>query len=327
MIDLHLHLDGSLTAQEIWRLAQQQALTLPVSDAAFTRAITAPKNCESLNQYLKAFEVPLLVLQQEQAIFQAVKWLVIRLAAQGIWYAEIRFAPQLHCAAGLSQEQVVNAAVAGRNCGLADVKGKMNAQLILCMMRGAKNELQNRETLCVAKHWLGDGVCAVDLAGAEALYPTRTFAPLFAAARDMEIPFTIHAGEADGPQSVWDALSFGAKRVGHGVHSIEDLELVEKLREKGIVLELCPSSNVQTKAVASFAQHPIRWFLQQGVKATVNTDNMTVSGTDLFREFDVLKKETGLTACEAQQLLLNAADAAFLPTAEKEKLKAKYMQV
>lgn len=323
MIDLHLHLDGSLTAEEIWQLAKQQRLVLPVADlSALKKEITAPENCGSLNQYLKAFQIPLLVLQQEEAIFRAVSQLVSRLFAQGLAYAEIRFAPQLHCREGLSQLQVVQTAVNGLQDALERAQDGRTVQLILCMMRGDNNEKQNRETLAAAEKLLGNGVCAVDLAGAEALYPTALFASLFAEASYRRIPFTVHAGEAAGPESVWEALSFGAKRIGHGVRSIEDKRLVETLRDKNIILELCPTSNVQTKAVPGFSSYPIRFFMEQGVAVTVNTDNMTVSGTSIREECNRLRKYTGLIEQEKKQLMQNAARAAFLPDPEKRQLEA-----
>lgn len=327
MIDLHLHLDGSMTAGDIRLLAQEQRISLPLEHGkTLEQAIAVSESCENLNAYLRAFQIPLLVLQRADAIAYAVSSLLERLAEQGIRYAEIRFAPQLHCEKGNSQEQVVAAAIAGLHSGLKKGKGKIHAQLILCMMRGSENQSQNLETLRVAEKQLGNGVCAVDLAGAEARYPTRNFAAVFRIAKTRQIPFTMHAGEADGPQSVWDALSFGPRRIGHGVRSVEDAALLGTLAERKITLELCPTSNVQTKAVSSYAVHPVRALLHWGIHATVNTDNMTVSGTTISQEYACLRQYTGLTPEEHTILLCNAAEAAFLPEDKKNQLKAEIRQ-
>ena len=135
------------------------------------------------------------------------------------------------------------------------------------------------------------------------------------------MPFTIHAGEADGPESIQAALTFGARRIGHGVRAAEDPELLARLKEQQIPLEMCPSSNVQTKAVASLAEHPVLDFLRQGLCVTVNTDNMTVSDTTIEKEFGLLSRELGMTAEERKTLLLNAADAAFLTAEERWRLR------
>ena len=164
-------------------------------------------------------------------------------------------------------------------------------------------------------------MAAVDLAGAEALYPTADFADVFGLAKELGVPFTIHAGEADGPESIQAALAFGASRIGHGVRAAEDPELLARLKEQQIPLEMCPSSNVQTKAVATLAEHPVLDFLRRGLKVTINTDNMTVSDTTIEKEFGLLSRELGMTAEERKKLLLNAADAAFLTSEERWRLK------
>ena len=234
-------------------------------------------------------------------------------------YAEIRFAPQLHTKKGVSQERVVQAALLGMQEALAG--SFFRCKLILCCMRGADNHEENLLTVRTAAAFLGRGVAAVDLAGAEALYPTADFTDVFGFARELGVPFTIHAGEADGPESIEAALDFGASRIGHGVRAAEKPELLERLREQRIPLEMCPTSNVQTKAVPSLSRHPVLEFLRQGLCVTVNTDNMTVSDTTIEKEFGLLSRELGMTAEERKKLLLNAADAAFLTSEERWRLK------
>ena len=318
MIDLHLHLDGSLTPELVTRLAQLQHVPLSTEGKALEELLSVPADCASLNDYLRCFDLPVAVLQSEDALTLAVEDLCCRLEAHGLLYGEIRFAPSQHTRKGMTQAQAVEAAIAG-----LPVKKKgewgFTAQLILCCMRGG-DDSANRETVEVAAGYLGKGVCALDLAGAEALYPTDGYADLFSYVRSLGVPFTLHAGEADGPDSVWQALKLGASRIGHGVRSKEDPELVKYLREHRVPLELCPTSNLQTKAVPDLEHFPLREYLKEGLLATVNTDNMTVSRTTLAGEFELLRS-AGLMEEEYHTLLHNSVEAAFLPTEEKAALK------
>ena len=320
MIDLHLHLDGSLTPEDILALAEVGSVPLPCRDAETLRPmLQAEADCGSLAEYLEKFDLPLQVLQMEQTITLAVYRLVKRLAKDGLAYAEIRFAPQLHLQQGLNQRQVVAAAVKGLESAIAEYK--MPAQLILCCMRFADNQEANRETVRIAKEFLGKGVCLVDLAGPEAAFPTENFRDIFGLAKELEVPFIIHAGEAAGAESVWQALELGARRIGHGVRSTEDAALVATLAERKIPLEMCFTSNLQTKAVAKAENYPLCSFLEQGIVVTVNTDNMTVSGTDLRQEYRALQKAFGLSENLLIQLACNAAEAAYLPKEQKSALK------
>ena len=320
MIDLHLHFDGSLLARTVLELAKEQGIALPSEEPDELKLfLAAPADCGSLNEYLEKFDLPLLVLQTREAIRKGMYTLVSSLKEQGMLYAEIRFAPQLHTKKGLTQEQVVKAALQGLQEAAAGSFFK--AKLILCCMRGADNREENLLTVRTAAAFLGRGVAALDLAGSEALYPTADYGEVFSLAKELSVPFTIHAGEADGPESIRAALRMGASRIGHGVRAGEDPELLEELKEKQIPLEMCPSSNVQTKAVPSLSEHPVLSYLRRGLLVTVNTDNMTVSDTTIEREFRLLKEELGMTPEERRQLLLNAADAAFLTAEERWRLR------
>ena len=320
MIDLHLHLDGSLTPEDILSLAKIAQIPLPYDDPESLRPVLqAEANCDSLATYLEKFDLPLQVLQTEETICLSVYFLIKRLAKDGLLYGEIRFAPQLHQQQGLSQHQVVAAAIKGLQKGIAEFG--ISAQLILCCMRMADNRKENEETVRVAKEYLGKGVCAVDLAGAEAAFPTKNFTDIFQLAKDLDVPFIIHAGEAAGPESVWQALELGAFRIGHGVRSMDDPTLIATLKEKQVPIETCFTSNLQTKATKNTESYPICYFLEQGLFVTVNTDNMTVSGTDLRKEYCLLQKTFGLSEGVLRQIACNAADAAFLPYHQKLQLK------
>lgn len=324
MIDLHLHLDGSLAPEDVLRLAQLTNIRLPREDADSLRPLLeVTPNCRNLGEYLEKFDLPLQVLQKDESIELSVYFLLKRLSEQGLCYAEIRFAPQLHLQRGLTQQQVVAAAVNGLERGIAEFH--MPAQLILCCMRGDANETANLETVRVAKAFLGHGVCAVDLAGNEAAYPTEDFFPVFSLAEELDLPIIIHAGEAAGAESVRQALMLNARRIGHGVRSVENKELLNLLAETKTPLELCYTSNLQTKAVEDSA-YPICQLLDAGIPITINTDNMTVSGTNLRREYTLLRDAFGLSENTLQEIACNAADAAFVPAETKEKLKAQIAQ-
>ena len=304
-IDLHLHLDGSLTPAYVISQAKKQGLELPVwEEKELVKYMTAPADCRDLNEYLEKFDLPCSVMQTEDALTEAVRDVCRQMEAQGMKYVEIRFAPQLHTKKGLTQRQVTEAAIKG----LPEGKG-LEAKLILCCMRMENNEKENMDTIRMAEAYLGKGVAAADLAGAEAIFPTKSFEPVFRMAREAGVPFTIHAGEADGPKSIWTALKFGAKRIGHGVRCLEDETLVEYLREHRIPLEVCPTSNFQTKAVKG--EYPLKKMLEKGLCVTLNTDNTTVSGTTLEKEFEVARTRLGVTEEELEILKANAEKARF----------------
>lgn len=315
VIDLHLHLDGSLSLASAKQLAALQDITIPQKDAELLQLLQVSDSCRDLNEYLEKFAFPCSLLQTKEGIRTAVYNLCEELKAQGLLYAEIRFAPQKHTEKGLSQSEIVAAAIAGMQ------QSDFRANLILCCMRGNDNHAANMETIHVAKAYLGKGVCAADLAGAEALFATADFEAVFALAAELGVPFTIHAGEADGASSVFKALQFGASRIGHGVRSTEDKALLQLLAKKGIALELCPTSNLQTNLFEQLSAYPFRTLLDAGVTLTLNTDNMSVSHTTLEAEYQQILDTFSLTKAELQQLANNAIEASFADAQTKAWLK------
>ncbi len=321
MIDLHLHLDGSLSAETVIKLAAEQNYPLQANDAKSLKSyLCAGKRCANVEQYLECFELPMAVLQTSEALRYAACDLVKRLDLSKMRYAEIRISPQLHTAGELGQSEVVEAVLKGLDEALEGCKYMLGAQLILCCMRGENNEEENMQTVRVAKEMLGRGVCAIDLAGAEDIYCRRNFGKIFELASSLSVPFTIHAGESSGAESVREAIEMGAKRIGHGVRICEDEEVLGLVIDKGIALELCPTSNLQNGAIAKIKQYPVQSLLKRGAIVTVNTDNMTVSDTTIKKEYAFLKKSLSLTAEEEKMLLLNAVYASFLDEEKKQKL-------
>ena len=218
-IDLHAHLDGSVTVDIAKKLAALQNIALPTdNDEELLALLSVPDSCESLNDFLRCFELPGRLMQTPEGLQNAVTLVLENMAQDGVIYAELRFAPQFHTLGGMTQEQAVQAAVAGLK------NAPIPGNLILCCMRGEGNKKANEETLALAKKYLvkDHGVTAMDLAGAEALFPTVNYLDLFEEAKAAGIPYTVHAGEADGPESVRAAIQTGTKRIGHGVRSMED---------------------------------------------------------------------------------------------------------
>ena len=316
LVELHLHVDGSISVPAARRLAELGGEPLNLTDAEVFDRLSVGEECEDLGEYLDKFVFPLSLVQTREQVEESVFLLQEDLRRQGCVYAELRFAPQSQCERGLTQREVVEASLKGLR------RSDLDARLILCCMRGPDNLAANLETVELAAEYLGDEVVAVDLAGAEALFPTRDFAPVFARARELGVPFTIHAGEADGPQSVRDALAMGASRIGHGVRSVEDPELVRELADRQVPLEVCFTSEVQTGALKSYRHaESLRQLLDAGCLVTLNSDNCSVSNTWLAREFVIVSEALGLTAAEVDQLLLNAVEASFASERTKARLR------
>lgn len=302
-IELHLHLDGSLNIAYASRLMGRDVTEELVSI-----------HDKSLAEYLEKFELPIKLLQTKEDIETFSSLLAKDLEGEEVLYAEVRFCPLLHVGV-LSAEEVIDAVLTGFQ-KVPEVK----INLILCMMRNFSMK-KNEEIIRLAKEYRHKHVVAIDLAGDEASYPTSTFAPLFEKAKKEQIPYTIHAGEADGVESVSAAIQFGANRIGHGVRSIENDEIVNELVENGVTLEICPKSNIDTGVYSSIENHPIKKLIDAGVLVTINTDNRTVSNTSLEYEYDLLRQTFGFTDVDFFKFNINAINAAFLSSDEKEELK------
>lgn len=286
IVELHLHLDGSLSSKIIIEIAKEKGIRLPTYDEKeLDNYLMVPKDCDSLNEYLKRFDIPNLVLQDEYGLNKATLDLLSRLSKQGIKYVELRMAPQLSTTKGLTQEEVVQILLKTLKEG-KKLYG-IDSNLILCMMRW-DNHKANLETVEVANKYKDKGVVAIDLAGAEALYPNELFKDEFDLANKYRLNITIHAGEAGDYTSVWSAIKLGAKRIGHGTHSYQDEKLLKYLKDNNIALEMCPTSNVDTKAVKSIKDMPIKLYLDKGIIVTLSTDDPTVSNVTLLEEYQNL---------------------------------------
>jgi adenosine deaminase len=292
-VELHLHLDGSVKEETANKILNQKC------------DLKAKDKCNDLNEYLEKFEIPSIILQTKENLKLVAYELANDLKKDNVIYAEIRFAPLKHIKEGLSLDEVINSVLEG----LSKVDIKTN--LILCMMRGDSIE-DNKKVVDLAHKYS----CAIDLAGAEAVFKTSLYEELFKYAKSLNVPFTIHAGEADGYDSIKDAINFGATRLGHGIKIIDYPDLIELAKEKNITLEICPTSNVQTNAINEYKDHPIKKLYDMGVKVCINTDNRTVSNITLEEEYQKLKDAFNFSDEDFMNMNINAINASF--TNDKE---------
>ena len=317
MIDLHLHLDGSLAKEDFIYLLNKEGVEIP---PYLDELIHVPSDCPSLVDYLKRFDLPCSLMQSRENLIYVTKSLVNRLYKMGYIYAEIRFASQLHTNKGLTQKQVIEAVLEGLKEGLKDKKD-FDANLILCMMTHAKEEV-NMETLKSVVEINDPKIVAIDLAGAEGIYPSLHYKRLFDYAKEHHLNITIHAGEACGNESVMGAIDNGAMRIGHGVHlDLNSEESLRKVHDNHIYFEFCPTSNLQTKSLKDYNAVPLIEFRKHNIPVTINSDNMTVSNTDVISEFKHLFVTFNLSEDDVFYYLNNSIDATFVSSEKKEILR------
>jgi len=314
--DLHVHLDGSLRITTILDLAREQGVVLPADTVEGLRPfVEMGDDCESLVEYLKAFDVALSVMQTYGSLVRTAFELAEDAARENVRYMEVRYSPILHQQKGMTLHSIVQAVLEG--LAAAEKLYPIKTGVILCGIRHIGPDLSNRlADLTVA--FKNKGVVGFDLAGAEEDFPAKKHRDAFSRVLANNINCTLHAGEAYGPESVHQAIHLcGAHRIGHGVRLIEDGDLLNYVNDHRIPLECCPSSNVQTKAVAKMQDHPIRLFYDLGLRVTVNTDNRMVTRTTVSEEYKVLHDVLGFTLDEIKELIIMGFKSAFLPYAIK----------
>jgi adenosine deaminase len=304
-LDLHRHLDGSIRTRTILDLADSDGVRLPARTAkGLERHVTVGPRCRSLPDFLACFDVFLPVLKSEAAIERVARELVEDAAADGVAYVEARYAPLLQ-APELTIEQSVEAALSGLRRG-ARVTG-VEVGLILCGQRSSPPST----TLATAKVAVSHpGVVGLDIAGDERA-PLAPHADAFRLAHRRGLPFTIHAGEAGPAANVREAIELGASRIGHGIRAVEDPRVLELAARRGITFEVCLTSNLQTRAVASIDRHPIARLRDAGVPVTLNTDDPAVSRITLSAEYAAAAKALGFGPADFDELEANARRAAF----------------
>lgn len=320
--DLHCHLDGSLRLSTILDLAQKQRVPLPADTAeGLAPFVRASAGRRSLEEYLKAFDITLAVLQTEESLFRAAYELAEDCHKENVWYLEVRYSPMLHTQRGLSLTQVVESVLQGLRSAERDFG--IRTGVILCGIRSSSSDSSLRMAeLCVA--FKNRGIVAFDLAGAELNYPAKAHKQAFQLILDNNVNCTAHAGEAYGPESIAQAIHYcGAHRIGHGTRLRENGDLLNYVCDHRIPLEVCISSNIQTCAADSFETHPLPFYYTYGLRCTINTDNRLVTDTTVSRELLLCHQHYGFTLEDIKDTLVAGFKSAFLPHREKSDLLKK----
>ncbi|MBI00501.1 MAG: adenosine deaminase [Acidimicrobiaceae bacterium] len=322
---LHDHLDGGLRPTTVLDLANTTGHRLPATDADGLAAwFQRGANRRDLGLYLETFEHTVGVMQTPEACYRVAAECATDLAAEGCVYAEVRFAPGLHTEMGMALEEVLESVLAGFADGSADT-----GLTIRALVTAMRTSTDSREVAELAVRYRDRGVVGFDIAGRESGYPPTLHLEAFQYLQRENFHFTIHAGEAFGPASIWEAVQFcGAERLGHGVRIVDDINvdadgtarlgrLAAYVRDRRIPLELCPTSNVHTGAVADLASHPIGLLRSLGFRVTVNTDNRLMSNVSMTSEMASLHETFGWGLSDLQWLTVNALKSAFLPFDER----------
>ncbi len=342
---LHDHLDGGVRPQTVLEIASEVGHELPAGDAASLQAwFEESADSGSLERYLETFQHTVAVMQRAEDLRRVARECVEDLAADGVVYAEVRYAPEQHLQGGLSLQEVVDAVREGFAEGTKAAEDTGRTIVVRQLLTAMRHQARSREIAELTTANRDRGVAGFDIAGAEAGYPPTRHLDAFEYLQRENAHFTIHAGEAFGLRSIWQALQWcGADRLGHGVRIIDDItvgdggdvqlgRLAAYVRDKRIPLEMCPTSNVQTGAAASIAEHPIGLLTRLRFRVTVNTDNRLMSGTSMSREMQQLVDAFGYTASDLRWFTVNAMKSAFLPFDERlaiieEQIKPVYAEL
>lgn len=320
-IELHCHLDGSVRPETIIDIAKKENIQIPSYEMnEVEEMIIAPIDCKSLEEYLDRFQIPIMVMQSKESLTRLAFELFEDAAKENVKYMEVRFAPLQHIHKGLSTNEVIESVIKGIRDAEAmyDIKGN----IILSFLKNLPQESIFKVIENAAKY-LNNGVAAVDLAGAEDEGFSLRFIEACKRATSLGYKLTIHAGETGVGKNVLEAVELlGAERIGHGIYIKNSPAAYEIVKSKGITLEVCPTSNVQTKAVKNLKEHPFYEFLKDNIKVTMNTDNRTVSNTTLTKELEGIHKEFHLTYEAYKNIYLNSVEAAFIDEEAKKALRA-----
>jgi adenosine deaminase len=331
---LHDHLDGGLRPQTVLELAHEIGYRdLPGDNVEeLTRRLTEGAHRGHLEIYLDAFRHTVAVMQTPDALRRVAAECAADLAADGVVYAEVRFAPELHTERGLSLDEVVEAVLEGFRLGSASAAREGRGITVYALLTAMRTAARSLEIAELAVRHRDEGVVGFDIAGAEAGWPPSRHLDAFQYLKRENFHITIHAGEAFGLPSIWEAVQWcGTERLGHGVRIVDDIEispegtvrlgrLAAYIRDRRIPLEMCPTSNVQTGAARSIAEHPIRILRQLQFRVTVNTDNRLMSQVTLSSEFHRLAAEFGYGWSDVEWLTINAMKSAFAGFDERLRL-------
>lgn len=315
--ELHCHLDGSLSLAAIRQLAQMTEISIPDKDEELRKLVSIEGKVDSLMTYLKTFDFIRPLLQTPEALELAAYDVLGQASEDGVLYIELRFAPELSTDKGLTILEAVNAVLRGME--KAQKEFGIVANLLVCGLKQT-DPSQTREIFSAIAYLAPKGLVGFDFAGNEADYPTQELAELIDYTQSLGYPMTFHAGECGCVTNVAQALALGVKRIGHGTALSGQAEAIQAFVNSGATLEMCLTSNLQTGAASSLADFPYDQLVQAGAKITINTDNRTVSNTNLNNEYDLFVKHFGTTKEEFYQFNRSAIQASFASEAEKANL-------
>ncbi len=319
--ELHCHLDGSVRPATLLELGREYGIAMPRDDVEALRDFMVVRDAVRLEDYLLRFETTLSVMQTADALERIAYELAEDAAREGVWYLEVRFAPNLNTRGRLSAAAAIESAVKGLQ--RAEREHGIVSRVLVCALR-TQSPVASLDLAMLAVDFQGRGVVGFDLAGAEHGNPASRHAGAFHHARANNLPCTCHAGEGDGASSVHDAIhGCCATRIGHGTRLIEDPALTGYVNDRRIAVEVCLTSNVQTRATASIEDHPLPEYLRRGLNVVLNTDNRLMSGVTLVDEYEVAARRLGFSFDDLARIALNGFESAFLPWAEREALVAR----
>ena len=318
-VELHCHLDGSLRIPTILDLAKQDKVILPTSNSdKLSKLLVIGKTRGSLEDYIKRFNITLSVMQTPAALRRTTYELIEDVAKENVRYIEIRYSPILHTKKGMSLGESVEAVRKGLERGRKDFG--VESGIIVCGIRNI-SAAASLKLADLTVRYKNKGVVGFDLAGAEENFPAKDHQEAFYMILNNNINATIHAGEAFGPSSIHQAIHHcGAHRIGHGTRLKEDQDLMNYVNDHRITLEVCLTSNWQTRSIRSLKYHPLKYYYDQGIRVTLNTDNRLMSGTTLTKEFFLAHKLFGFKLHDFREMIIMAMKSAFLPYAERKKM-------
>ncbi|MFL3044950.1 MAG: adenosine deaminase [Candidatus Neomarinimicrobiota bacterium] len=318
-VELHCHLDGSLRIPTILDLAKQDKVILPTSNSdKLSKLLVIGKTRGSLEEYIKRFNITLSVMQTPAALRRTTYELIEDVAKENVRYIEIRYSPILHTKKGMSLGESVEAVRKGLERGRKDFG--VESGIIVCGIRNI-SAAASLKLADLTVRYKNKGVVGFDLAGAEENFPAKDHQEAFYMILNNNINATIHAGEAFGPSSIHQAIHHcGAHRIGHGTRLKEDKDLMNYVNDHRITLEVCLTSNWQTRSIRSLKYHPLKYYYDQGIRVTLNTDNRLMSGTTLTKEFFLAHKLFGFKLHDFREMIIMAMKSAFLPYAERKKM-------
>ena len=318
-VELHCHLDGSLRIPTILDLAKEDNVTLPTSNSdKLSKILVIGKTRGSLEDYIKRFDITLSVMQTPAALRRIAYELIEDVAKENVRYIEIRYSPILHTEKGMSLGESVEAVRKGLRQGRKDFG--VESGIIVCGIRNI-SAAASLKLADLTVRYKNKGVVGFDLAGAEENFPAKDHQEAFYMILNNNINATIHAGEAFGPSSIHQAIHHcGAHRIGHGTRLKENKDLMNYVNDHRITLEVCLTSNWQTRSIRSLKYHPLKYYYDQGIRVTLNTDNRLMSGTTLTKEFLLAHKLFGFKLHDFREMIIMAMKSAFLPYAERKKM-------